>query len=57
MPDFKKKLYDKTISEIEMNIWSKQPVTIKDLKNKNADIKHKVFFNKEKNEIKNSCVL
>ena len=48
MPDFKKNLYDKTNAEIEMNIWSKQPVTIKDLKNKNADIKHKVFFNKRK---------
>ena len=31
-----------------MNIWSKQPVTIKDIKNKKSDIKHKVFFNKRK---------
>ncbi len=48
MPDFKKNLYDKTASEIEMNIWPRQPVLIKNLKKKDADLKHKVFFNKRK---------
>ena len=31
-----------------MNIWPKQPVLIKNLKKKDADIKHKILFDKRK---------
>ena len=48
LPDFKKKLYNMTDTEIEMNIWTKQPVLIKNLQKKDADIKHKVLFTKSK---------
>ena len=48
LPDFKKNLYNKTDTEIEMNIWPKQPVLIKNLKKKDADIKHKILFDKRK---------
>ena len=31
-----------------MNIWPRQPVSIKNLKKKDASIKHRVFFDKRK---------
>jgi len=48
LPSFKKNLYNKTNTEIEMNIWPRQPVSIKNLKKKDASIKHRVFFDKRK---------
>ena len=48
LPDFKKNLYNKTNTEIEINVWNKQPLLIKNLKRKEPKIKHKVFFDKRK---------
>ncbi len=48
LPDFKKNLYNKTNTEIEINVWKKQPLLIRNFKKKEAEIKHKVFFDKRK---------
>ena len=48
MPDFKKILYDKTKTEIEINVWSKQPVLIDNLKKNSPLFVHKIKFEKKK---------
>lgn len=48
LPGFKKDLYNKTNTEVELNIWRKQPVLIKNLKKKDVDIKHKILFDQKK---------
>lgn len=48
LPHFKKELYNKTNTEVELNIWQKQPVLIKNLKRKKADISHNLFSNQKK---------
>ena len=48
-PDFKKKLYNSTKTNIELCIWDKQPISIKNIKNKTPKINHKIFFGTTKN--------
>ena len=49
MPDFKKTLYNKSKTKIEFKIWQKQPVLIKNIRNKNSTLVHSVQFgNKNK---------
>jgi len=48
MPDYKKDLYDQTKTEIQMCVWPKQPILIKNLKKKQSVIFHKIKFKKIK---------
>jgi len=48
MPSFKKNLYDMTKTEIEINVWPKQPTLIKNLLKKQPSISHKIIFEKKK---------
>ncbi|MDC0046846.1 hypothetical protein OAJ20_04375 [Candidatus Pelagibacter sp.] len=48
MPDFKKKLYDKTDTKVELCVWGKQPILIKNLKNKKNFLKHEIKFSEHK---------
>ncbi len=51
MPEFKKKLYDKTITNVQLCIWDKQPILIKNLKNKKNFLKHEIKFSEKKKKI------
>mgnify|MGYP000955690240 CR=1 FL=1 len=46
MPDFKKKLYDKTKTKIEFKIWNSQPLLVKNLKNNKNLVRHEIKFSK-----------
>ena len=48
MPDFKKILYDKTKTEIKINVWPTQPILINNLQNKKPYLEHKIIFKKKK---------
>ena len=48
LPDFKKKLYDKTKTNIEFCIWDKQPVQMNKLEVKKAPLNHEIKFSKKK---------
>ena len=48
IPSFRKNLYDSLKTEIELNVWSKQPVLIKNLLKLPPPISHKIIFKKEK---------
>ena len=47
-PDFKKKLYNLTDTNIDLCVWNKQPVLIKNIKNKRPNLVHRISFGREK---------
>ena len=52
MPDFKKRLYNKTNTEIELCIWKKHPLLVNNIKFKEPPIRHQIKFSSNKKEIK-----
>ena len=44
-------LYDKTITNVQLCIWDKQPILIKNLKNKKNFLKHEIKFSEKKKKI------
>ena len=49
IPDFKKKLYDKTNTRIEFCIWNNHPVLVNKIKSKEPPLRHQIkFFSIEK---------
>ena len=51
LPKFKKELYDKTNTSIELNIWNKQPVKIDNIELKKATYKHRILFGSAKKKV------
>ena len=48
MPNFKKELYDKTRTEIQISVWPKQPILIDNLHKKKPYLEHRIVFRKKK---------